>query len=93
MNENELLGFVTGLRWGADQLHGRMVIKTVIKGNADPFTVGMQGIFAAKKHKDGMVLEVVTTRKDGEKSKWPVSQKQADSIFVNQQGHFEIAEI
>jgi len=89
MNAKNQLGFVKSTRWTANHLHRRPVIKTVCRGSATPFRMGMPGRFSAQGHEDGMVLNVVTT-KDGKDYIWPVSQTQADSIFVNAEGEFEI---
>lgn len=93
MIPNNPLGYVTNLRWKAEELNGKKAMKTVTKGNITPATVLMQGQFAAKKHKEGMFLVFETTRENGTKAKWPLSQKQADSVFVNKNGDFEITEI
>lgn len=82
------IGYVTGLKWPAKQLHGKTVYVAMgpVLGNV---LMGKPGKFSAKAHKDGMVLKIVMT-KNGKRTPSPVTQSRADTIRQTEQGDFEI---
>jgi hypothetical protein len=77
-------GFVKGLKWTAEQLDE----KTVLKCMATP-KIMVPGKLWAESYKDGMILYVVFSN-SGEEIPIPVSQAEANAITLNPAGEFEI---
>lgn len=88
-----LPGFVRGIPYTTRQLDGSKAAKRVMASNFDPSVINIPGTLSAVPHDDGMILHFVSTGSEGKETRWPVSQTQADSIFVNQQGEFEISKV
>jgi hypothetical protein len=86
-------GFVNGLPFSVGQLNGRKAAKRATVSNFDPRAINMSGTLSAVPHEDGMILHFVSVGVDGEERHWPVSQAQAESIFINDRGEYEIPKV
>lgn len=83
-------GFVTRLRWSVKDLNGATARMVLISGKSGSDVRGTSGTLAARSYGEGIILEFVTTTKEGNRHFWPVTQKQADSMKRNEQEEFEI---
>jgi hypothetical protein len=88
--ENMSLEYVTGVKWTAEELNGRTAYKQVMGSNFDPRVIMMPGKLSAEKHEGGMILQFISTNREGKEVPWSVSQTEADALRLNQQAEFEI---
>jgi hypothetical protein len=93
LKKQSAAGFVKGLPFSVGQLDGCKAAKRIMASNFDPRIINMPGTLSAVPHEDGMIVHFVSTGEDGKEYRWPVSQSQAASIFVNAKGEYEIPEV
>ena len=86
-------GFVKGIQFTVQQLNGSKAAKRILVGRFNPGNANMLGSVSAVPCQGGMILQFVSVGPGGEECRWPLTQAEAESIYVNREGTFEIAKV
>jgi hypothetical protein len=84
------MGLVKGIPFTVRQLDGSKALKRVVDSSWDPLRVNLRGTLSAVTHADGIILLFVAVGSDGKEISLPISQAEAESISVSEQGEFRI---